>query len=176
MQRTVKFYKLPDNTKTPGFREMTPADVPEAFKLFSEHMQRYELVSLFSEDEFRHWFIPRAGIIYAYVVESNGKLTDFVTFYSLPSTAMDHQSHKSLKAAYSFYNAATQTPWVDLMQDALIVAKNIGFDVFNALDVMDNKDFLEKLKFQIGDGFMQYYFYNWKCPHMDTNQVGLVLQ
>ena len=47
----------------------------------------------------------------------------------------------------------------------------MGFDVFNALDLMDNKDFLEKLKFGVGDGFLQYYLYNWKCPHMDTNQV-----
>lgn len=48
----------------------------------------------------------------------------------------------------------------------------MGFDVFNALDLMDNKDFLEKLKFGVGDGFLQYYLYNWKCPHMETNQVS----
>ena len=47
----------------------------------------------------------------------------------------------------------------------------MGFDVFNALDLMDNNDFLLKLKFGVGDGFLQYYLYNWKCPHMDTNQV-----
>ncbi|XP_005089639.1 glycylpeptide N-tetradecanoyltransferase 2 [Aplysia californica] len=176
MQRTLKLYKLPDSPKTPGFRELTPADVPEAFKLLSQFMLRYKLIPLFSEEEFRHWFIPRPGIINSFVVESNGKLTDFVSFYSLPSTIMHHPNHKSLRAAYSFYNASTKTPWVDLMQDTLIVAKNMGFDVFNALDLMDNKDFLEKLKFGVGDGFLQYYLYNWRCPHMETNQVGLVLQ
>ena len=46
-----------------------------------------------------------------------------------------------------------------------------GFDVFNALDLMDNKDFLEKLKFGIGDGNLQYYLYNWKCPGMTPEQV-----
>ena len=46
-----------------------------------------------------------------------------------------------------------------------------GFDVFNALDLMDNKDFLEKLKFGIGDGNLQYYLYNWKCPSMTPEQV-----
>lgn len=46
-----------------------------------------------------------------------------------------------------------------------------GFDVFNALDLMDNKDFLEKLKFGIGDGNLQYYLYNWKCPGMTREQV-----
>uniref|UniRef100_A0A8C9FGI4 Glycylpeptide N-tetradecanoyltransferase n=1 Tax=Pavo cristatus TaxID=9049 RepID=A0A8C9FGI4_PAVCR len=51
-----------------------------------------------------------------------------------------------------------------------------GFDVFNALDLMENKTFLEKLKFGIGDGNLQYYLYNWRCPGMESEKVGLVLQ
>lgn len=47
-----------------------------------------------------------------------------------------------------------------------------GFDVFNALDLMENKVFLEKLKFGIGDGNLQYYLYNWKCPPMDPDKVS----
>ena len=47
----------------------------------------------------------------------------------------------------------------------------MGFDVFNALDLMDNKEFLEKLKFGIGDGNLQYYLYNWRCPGMQPHQV-----
>jgi hypothetical protein len=43
----------------------------------------------------------------------------------LPSTVMHHAVHKTLKAAYSFYNVSKHTPVVDLMQDALIVAKNV---------------------------------------------------
>ena len=40
-------------------------------------------------------------------------------------------------------------------QDALILAKKEDFDVFNALDLMENKTFLENLKFGIGDGNLQ---------------------
>jgi len=47
----------------------------------------------------------------------------------------------------------------------------MGFDVFNALDLMQNKRFLEKLKFGIGDGNLQYYLYNWRCSQMEPNQV-----
>lgn len=52
-----------------------------------------------------------------------GVLTDFTSFYTLPSTVMHHPLHRSLKAAYSFYNVYTQTPLLDLMNDALILAK-----------------------------------------------------
>lgn len=36
---------------------------------------------------------------------------------------------------------------------------------------MENKTFLEKLKFGIGDGNLQYYLYNWKCPSMGSEKV-----
>lgn len=49
-----------------------------------------------------------------------------------------------------------------------------GFDVFNALDLMENKEFLERLKFGIGDGNLQYYLYNWKCPFMEPEKVSYI--
>jgi len=36
---------------------------------------------------------------------------------------------------------------------------------------MDNKEFLEPLKFGVGDGNLQYYLYNWKCPEISSNKV-----
>ena len=57
-----------------------------------------------------------------------------------------------------------------------VLVSQANFDVFNALDLMDNSEFLEKLKFGIGDGNLQYYLYNWRCPTMQPKDVGLVLQ
>ena len=56
---------------------------------------------------------------------AGGVLTDFTSFYTLPSTVMHHPLHRSLKAAYSFYNVHTQTPLLDLMNDSLILAKMV---------------------------------------------------
>lgn len=177
MQRTIKLFKLPDTPKVPGFRAMNEKDIPATQKLLAEYLEKFNLSPLFSPEEFKHWFSPQNGIICSYVVEdsSNGSITDMVSFYTLPSTVMHHAVHKTVKAAYSFYNVATKTPWIDLMNDALISAKNANFDVFNALDLMENKKFLEPLKFGIGDGNLQYYVYNWRCPNMMPEDVGLIL-
>ncbi|KAK5638730.1 hypothetical protein RI129_013025 [Pyrocoelia pectoralis] len=176
MQRTLKLYKLPDQPKTPGFRKMTLADVPKAHKVLQDYLKRFDLAPQFSEEDFTHWFLPQNGIVDSFVVENDGVVTDFVSYYTLPSTVMHHPVHKTLKAAYSFYNVSSNFAWVDLMNDALISAKQLEFDVFNALDLMDNKEFLETLKFGIGDGNLQYYLYNWKCPSMPATKIGLVLQ
>lgn len=49
-----------------------------------------------------------------------------------------------------------------LMADALILAKNGGFDVFNALTLQDNALFLQDQKFGPGDGYLHYYLYNYR--------------
>ncbi|XP_040020750.2 glycylpeptide N-tetradecanoyltransferase 2 isoform X2 [Gasterosteus aculeatus] len=177
LQRTMKLYRLPDSTKTPGLRPMERRDIRQVTELLQKFLQRFQLAPSMGEEEVAHWLLPQDNIIDTFVVEgAGGVLTDFTSFYTLPSTVMHHPLHRSLKAAYSFYTVHTQTPLLDLMNDALILAKLKGFDVFNALDLMENKVFLEKLKFGIGDGNLQYYLYNWKCPPMDPDKVGLVLQ
>lgn len=57
----------------------------------------------------------------------------------------------------------------------LVRAKALNFDVFNALDVMDNKAFLSDLKFGIGDGELHYYLYNWRIKDIVPEDLGIVL-
>ena len=83
------------------------------------------MAPVFTLKEFIHWFMPRENIVDSYVVENGGVVTDFASFYHLPSTIMNHPQYKLLKAGYSFYNVATKTPLNDLMNDLLIAAKNV---------------------------------------------------
>ena len=53
------------------------------------------------------------------------QVTDFVSFYSLPSTVVHHPTHSTIQAAYSFYAVANSVSLCELMNDALIVAKNV---------------------------------------------------
>jgi len=178
MQRHLKLYRLPDQTKVAGLRLFESKDVEKVRVLLNEYLSKFNLCPVFTDQEVEHWFLPQANIINSYVVEEaeGGGITDFLSFYCLPSTVMNHPVHKHIKAAYSFYNVSTKTPWMDLMADALILAKKDDYDVFNALDLMENSEFLEKLKFGIGDGNLQYYLYNWRCPDVTPGEIGLVLQ
>jgi len=121
--------------------------------------------------------LTQAGVIYSYVVEdpNSKELTDMVSFYALPSSILGNDKHKTLHAAYAYYYFHTSTPLPQLINDALILAKRLDFDVFNALDILENETFLKELKFGIGDGNLQYYLYNWRTPLVQPSQVGLVL-
>ena len=107
---------------------------------------------------------------------------------------MAHPRHSLLQAAYLYYYA-TDTAFVenaddlgllkrrltDLVSDAIILADQARFDVFNAVTLMDNPLFLLELKVRVsgprtafcssmahnsqfgsGDGLLNFYLYNWR--------------
>lgn len=177
MQRTIKLYKLPQEPRTAGLKLLEKRHVDSACANLNKSLSKYKLHQTFSVEEFEHWFTPQKDIVYSYVVEdSEGEVTDFISFYSLSSTIMNNPTYKSLFAAYCFYYFNNSLKLKDLMYDALIMAKKNNFDVFNALDLMENKPILEDLKFGMGDGNLHYYIFNWVCAGIQPQDVGLVLQ
>ena len=196
MARMQKLYKLPGATSLATLRPMTPEDVPAAHALVSRYLERFKLSVVFSEEEFAHWLLPREGVVSSFVnvkkkprtgvaAAAGGEggeddddaeeITDFCSYYHLHSSVLGNPKHTTLHAAYSFYNVANTVDLTELMRDCLILAKNEGHDVFNALNLMENDRFLTDLKFGMGDGNLQYYVYNWLCPTMEHGDVGLVL-
>ncbi|KAL6002632.1 glycylpeptide N-tetradecanoyltransferase [Asimina triloba] len=178
MSRTIKLYKLPEYTSTPGFRKMELRDVPAVTRLLRNYLSQFVVAPDFDEDDIEHWLLPTENVVDSYLVESpeNHEITDFCSFYTLPSTILGNQNYSTLKAAYSYYNVSTRTPLLQLVNDMLIVAKQKDYDVFNALDVMRNESFLKELKFGPGDGQLHYYLYNYRIRHpLKPSELGLVL-
>ncbi|KAJ3094482.1 hypothetical protein HDU96_001659 [Phlyctochytrium bullatum] len=182
MAAQIKLYKLPEAPLVPGTRQMEAKDVPAVTKLLEKFLARSEVGIHFSEDEVRHWMLPLETVVYSYVVEdpATHEITDFYSFYSLPSSVIGNPKHSHINAAYLFYYApkglGEDTKRLqDIIKDALIMARSKNFDVFNCLDLMDNKAFLTELKFGRGDGNLHYYFYNYRCRDVAPEKMGLVL-
>jgi len=175
MARTIKLYKVPDQPQLSGIRELEKKDMGKVFELVSAYLKKFPLHPEFTKAELEHWILPKPGVVFSYVREVDGKVTDLCSFYSLPSSILRNEKYDRLEAAYSFWNVATSCTLNELMYDALIFARLKDFDVFNALNVMENETFLKDLKFGVGDGYLQYYLYNWKCPKIEPSGIGLVL-
>lgn len=129
MAKLIRQLKVPSETATPGLRKMTEADLPKAWKMTEEYLKKFKVAPTFTSlEEFGHWLLPRDGVINSYVVEDpeSKELTDMVSFYTLPSTIVNHPVHKILKAAYSFYNVPGKTEITQLMKDALTLAKAVS--------------------------------------------------
>lgn len=191
LARMIRVYKMVAKPQLSGLREMEERDVSNVADLFTRYMQRFSMGPIMTLDEVRHQFLSGRGrmdepsehyrrpgqVVWTYVVEEahTGRITDFFSFYSLPSTIINHPNYGLLEAAYLFYYASDAAFAEDseadsilkkrleaLVGDALIIANQAKFDVFNALTLMDNCSFLESLKFGAGDGLLNFYLYNWK--------------
>ncbi|KAK5657438.1 hypothetical protein OQA88_3010 [Cercophora sp. LCS_1] len=174
-------YKLPDQTKTKGLRKMEKKDVDVVHDLLERYLNRFQLAPIFTKEETEHWLLNSSNpteeqIVWTYVVEDDtGKVTDFFSFYCLESSVIKSEKHSSIRAAYLFYYASEtglKEPFSkpnlkkrlnELTSDALIIARDNRFDVFNALSLMDNGLFLEQQKFGPGDGQLHYYLFNYKA-------------
>ena len=129
MAKFVRKHKLLDEPFTPGLRPMVDSDVPKVAYALNKHLtENYAVHIEFSEEEIRHFFLPQPGVVNAYLVEDeqSGEVSDFISFYTLNSSVLDHPKHKSINAAYAYYNFVQNNEperMNQLMRDALILAK-----------------------------------------------------
>jgi len=189
--RMVRINRVPDVT-TLSIREMEPRDMAEVTVLLDEYLKRFGMAPVMNTEEARHQLLSgrsegevgaeqkgrrKGQVTWSYVVEdpTTHKITDFFSFYSLPSTVINSTKYDLLHAAYLYYYATDvgldpsaeadgrlKSRLQSLIGDALIVARDAEFDVFNALTLMDNVPFLADMKFGQGDGFLNFYLYNWR--------------
>lgn len=176
-------YTLRNEGKVKNLRRVKLEDFDQVSKLFLKYQDRYDLVQDFTPDEIKHWLFGNLEIedskkvVHTFVVENEeGKITDFFSFYLLPFTVLNNAQHDEVGIAYLFYyasdvafeanadsNGALKKRLTDLINDALIIAKRLNVDVFNALTCQDNNLFIQDLKFGAGDGLLNYYLFNYRA-------------
>jgi glycylpeptide N-tetradecanoyltransferase len=52
-----------------GSRVMNDKDVRRVTQLLNQYLKSFVVAPEFSEEEVRHWFLPRENVMYSYVVE-----------------------------------------------------------------------------------------------------------
>lgn len=184
----VARYALPPTTRCKGLRKMTVDDVDQVHSLYTKFQKRFDVYQTLTKPEIEHWLLgdekhrlldESDKVIVTYVVENDGRITDFISFYVLPFTVLNNEHHNKLGIAYLYYygtetgldskrsdKVATESMKQRLemlVSDALIIAKRNSLDVFNALTSQENVLFLEDLKFGPGDGFLNYYLFNYQA-------------
>eukprot|EP00371_Babesia_bovis_P003560 XP_001612207.1 myristoyl-CoA:protein N-myristoyltransferase, N-terminal domain containing protein [Babesia bovis T2Bo] len=167
ISRAQRLYKLPVINDDFSMRPMEPRDIEGVTKLLNSYLTSYKIHQVFTDEEVNHAFLPKKDIVYTYVkCSEEGMVTDILSFYCLESSVINNPRVSHIRAAYSYYNVATTVSFKNLMQKALHFAHEHSFDVFNALDLMENSSILEDLKFGEGDGGLHYYIYNWRVTNV----------
>ena len=64
-----------------------------------------------------------------------------------------------------------------LFNSMMAVAQAKGYDVFNMVDVLQNKNLTKEtgMLFKPGGGRLSHYLYNWRCTAIEHDDIGIVL-
>jgi len=150
---------------TSQFREMTEHDIPRVTQMLQEHLKKFKFSLNIDESYVKHWILPRKDTVYTYINDENDQ---FTTFYSLDY--LHKPSGEIVKQAYTFYNVG------HCLKDAIIMARNRGFDVYNCVNVSVDIEELREHKFTEGTGHNHYYLWNWKLSEeIKPEDIGFVM-
>lgn len=173
-------FVTPHRTRTRGLRRLRPRDLPEAVALLNREHSRARLGRWFrSPAELGHSAMPRRGLAAAYVVRcpESGRLLALLAFAlsaAWPRAAANAESRwckllaalrlwpRPIRAAtLQLLVAEAEVDRQQLLADALVLAKRHGCDVLTALDTFEVGPLLGPLRFEEGDGTLNYHLYNY---------------
>jgi len=179
MQRLIRKYFLPIKPKL-SLERISREDLPSAHNLLNKKLDQCQLARTFSSEEFEHNFMTVNGVCDTWVMRDeiggNG-VTDMISIYYVDLFLTNqHREHSQLKMAFGHYHATSTVTLKDLTIDAMVLAREAGADVYTLLDVMGmDADFMQAVGAEEGDCPLNYHLYNWLCPSIDSEQVGVVL-
>ena len=83
------------------------------FRSIETDLSKRKLYQIFSVEELEHMLVPRDHVVECYVLETNGIVTDFCSFYHLPSTVFKCDKHNHLSAGrYIISMASLSEPYL----------------------------------------------------------------
>lgn len=187
MEELEEKFSLPEEPALP-LRPLEERDIPRCLELLNQHNSKYNLqfYRVFSEEELKHTLIADSpGIVYSYVLETDGVVTDFTSFYCVPSTILKAREEDpdgpkeivgEIKNGYLYYTSVTTVSEEDMLASLLVIGKKENFDVFTVLSCYGLKDKItdDQCKFGRGTGILKYYLYNWQGPTMDDTEMGFL--
>lgn len=167
----IRVNYIPDELHNKNFKKITLDHLDQAYEIFNNYVERYNVHQIFTKDEFSKYFIEN-DFVHTYVIECDNIVYDFICYYVLQSKVLkENEDYQYLNIAYlSHYTSTCETSY-RLIKDLLITAKKNNIDAVNALDIMDNEAILNDLGFNQGTGLMYYYLYNWKMSPIKNFQI-----
>jgi hypothetical protein len=147
-------------------------DIDQTCHLLNDFLSKYTLKQKFTIDSFKEWFLPKDNPnIMSWVIHSHpdGIITDFISVYMVKYRIIE--SKKELKIANLFYYVQNEYSIDDLLMMLIDKLKKIDVDKLIILQIMESEKItINKIK---SDVKLNYYFYNFQLPKIDSNMLGL---
>lgn len=179
-----EFYHLPAvlSTHKACFRRLAKKDASAAFDLVDGYARRsYKFRQAYSKKLFAHMVRNVDNVMSAYVYEAGGAIRGLISWYIVDSQVLVPEARDKYPFVrngyiYQYALADHETPALeDLFLLALHQMAADKVDVCTCLDIMDNEEPIKALRFDRGDGTLNYHLYNVTWNEMQRSEIGVVL-
>lgn len=162
--------RLPQSSKY--LKELTIDNLETAHKMFSGFISKYKLYPIMSQEMFIKTFYNN-NYVKCYLCYNEDKIVDMISYYIIPYKHIE--SGKIVKAVLLYYYTNYSNNLQIWIKNLMIIARNNGFHLFNALNIMDNQEILNDLHFEEGTGILHYLVYKHKVTSIEANEIGKIL-
>lgn len=152
------------------------ADIDACWRIYQAYHGDFKMRQQMTRQEFHHYLRPIKDVLCSFVVERNGTVVAYCSYYLLPNLVANNPKHTVINSAFMWYYGVEKVGGVDvvpllaLVNDLLTHASNTGVDVVNTMACANATQFVEQCKFAPGDGTLHFYLYNWRCKDVVAEQ------
>ena len=163
-------HQLPNSPRTPGWRKLTPGDVPNALALVNKYLSQFEIGRICTTEDFNHCFLRSAAshsFVNTYVVENkSNSITDFVSVLFATSAGTLN--------AFIIIAASTQSPVKELIMDMMVCAIDIGASKVMISQCNISSQILSSLLFKPLSACSAMHFYNYKYSEIAEDKFWFI--
>jgi len=167
----LKFFSIESMRLTNGFRPLEEKDIDSAFQVLADFLTKYDCYQVFNKDTFTRIFYNNPHVT-AFVIEKEGEIVDFASYYKQNSKVLKPDKYEYISEGYLYYTTNNFTTLYSLGKSLLLMAQMENLDVFNVIDIMDNIEMIDSLRFTHGTGILHYYLFNWKFPETTPSRLA----
>ena len=152
------------------FVPMEEKHLDQALSVLNQQFDQYTYHPIFTKDEFKHLFFNNKIVSSFVQLDDEGKVVDMISYYQLDMSTAEKNDPHVVKISNLFYYTATTVTRFQQIRNALIKARDAGFELFSATDIGDDST-IDELGFEKTDNVYHSFVGNWKTPPMKINQV-----
>ncbi|KAI3651642.1 hypothetical protein MP228_002945 [Amoeboaphelidium protococcarum] len=185
LARTIKLYSLPAKYTVPGFRVLSTEDqdldtvLTQCAALYQEFYKQFDMYHDMSVEEVKYYLTPVKDSLATCVVQNaDSKVVAFTSYFVIKNKILGNPKYDYLNCGYQWQYAIAKDSGISmeaLFENQMIYGASTGIDVFNCLKSMGRDEALENLKFAGGQGNLNFYLYNYKCPQISADKQAFMI-
>lgn len=141
-------------------------DLDKIHSIYREKVERSQIFEYFDRSMFLFNFQNRNNVMR---IVYNEESIEFASFYIVNTYCIE--KNLEIKRAYLYYWSGS----TDIIVDAIEMARHLNIDMFDLIDVGDNKKVIRKLGFGEGTGILKYHFFGYDKTPVSGSDIDFIL-